>query len=645
MRECGASRSRAIVTPPGGCLMEVKAVAPMKLRKLPSRRQPAVENDPPRSVAASTSAALPPAFPLPPGARWRFAAPVSIVVAAVGCYANSFGVPFVWDGAFYIRDNPVIRQFWPPWPCLASTHRPLATWSFAVNYLCGGYNVWGYHWVNLSIHVLAGCLLCAIVCRSLQQPRLQTRYAGRAPGLALAAALLWVVHPLQTESVTYIYQRYESLMGMFFLLSVYLFIRGTQSSRPAGWLSLSIVACLASLACKEVAAVIPMVLLWYDRALVATSWRELLRLRGWYYGVMLALFASMAGAVLATRRFYQGGGLMCWDQISSVEYLLTQTGVVLHYLRLCFWPVGQCIDYDWLVSQRLVDVLPQAIVMGIVLGLAAVAVFRWPGWGFLGGWLFLILAPTSSFVPIIDPAFEHRMYLPLAAVTVGVVLLIDSLPGNMKFSEAGRRRWREWSVVVMVLATSTLAAATFVRNSVYANDETLWEDVVGKVPHNARAHCRLAIALIHSFGAAARAEADPRKLVAAQEHLQEAIRLDPKLDKAYSTMATIAGSPAEAIRWSQIALRLDRNNAEALNTQGVALLRLGQTEKALHSCRRATELKPQSTVYRRNLARVLAAQGDFPSALTEFRLAQQCSPGLDPPPPLATWMRSRVIAP
>src|SRR5260370_35611597 len=161
--------------------------------------------------------------------------PLLIFAATLLAYGNSFSGPFIFDDLTWIPENPHIRHLWPLWDALqapqriAGTDRPLVCLPLALNYALGGLEVWGYHAVNLTIHVFAAIVLFGIVRRTLEGPRLGERFGTHASGLAAAVALCWTVHPLQTESVTYIIQRMESLMGLFFLLTLSCVIRGHDS--------------------------------------------------------------------------------------------------------------------------------------------------------------------------------------------------------------------------------------------------------------------------------------------------------------------------------------------------------------------------------------------------------------------------------
>ena len=233
----------------------------------------------------------------------------ALVIICVGLYAyhNSLRGPFVFDDVPAIRDNPTIHQLWPPWQALSPpqadnpvTARPVVNLSLAVNYALGGLNVWGYHVVNLAIHILGALVLYGVVRRTLLCASLRERYGDEARWLALAVALIWVVHPLQTESVTYLIQRTESLMGLFFLLTLYCVIRGSTSSGRRGWYAAAIVCCALGMGSKEVMVVAPLTVLLYDRAFLSGSFREALRARAALYAGLCGCWLVLVGLVASS---------------------------------------------------------------------------------------------------------------------------------------------------------------------------------------------------------------------------------------------------------------------------------------------------------------------------------------------------------
>ena len=353
--------------------------------------------------------------------------PLVVVAAGLLAYHNSFTGPFIHDDVPSIGDNPTICHLWPIWRPLSPPHRggitvegrPIINLSLAFNYALGGCRVWGYHALNLIIHVLAALTLFGIVRRTLLRPVFRGHFDAAADGLALSAAVLWTVHPLQTESVTYIVQRAESIMGLFYLLTLYCFIRAAESPRPRAWYGLCLSACALGMASKEVMASAPLMVMLFDRTFVSGSLREAWR-RRWPWYVALASTWILLGYLL----FFTGsfGNALVNAQLrgdSRWAYLLAEPGVMIHYLRLSVWPYPLCFDYfGWPMARTWTGMLLPSLMIAI---LTAAAVWAWKTnspWGFLGAWFFLILAPSSSLVPTDSPAYEHRMYLSLAAVVV-----------------------------------------------------------------------------------------------------------------------------------------------------------------------------------------------------------------------------------
>ena len=416
------------------------------------------------------------------------AAILFLVIAAA--FANSIRCPFVFDATWEIRDNPAIRSLWPPWRAMLQGNqlaaRPLPYLSFAIDYALHGPAVEGYHVVNLLIHFVSALLLFAMVRRCASADFRPPSYGRRDGfGLALVIALMWAVHPLQTAATTYVYQRMEVLMAMFLLLSAYCLMRGEGAARGRFWRATSVVACACGMASKEVMVVAPFVLWVYDCVFLTGSWRKACQRHAWYYLSLAATWGVLAAVLFAERRSYgEFQGLTC----SPGEYALTQPGVILHYVRLAFWPRPLVLDYFWPVARSAAEVLPGMIV---VCGLAAATVYALkirPRLGFLGVWFFLILAPTSSVLPVADIAFEHRMYLPLAAIVTLAVLAGHA--GVKRAFDALRWPANCLSAVFFSLAALivfALAAMTWQRNKDYESEFSIWLDTTHKAPANPHA--------------------------------------------------------------------------------------------------------------------------------------------------------------
>ena len=218
---------------------------------------------------------------LPARSRWAgWMGAALIALAAWAAYQRSFSIPFVFDDHAAIETNPSIARLWPMAPALsppsdgrAVTNRPVVNLSFAINRAMGGFAVRGYHATNLAIHVVAGLALFAVLRRTLRLPALAKPFGEAAFPLALSSALIWTVHPLQTESVSFIVQRTESLVGCWYLLVLYCFVRGLDSRLPAVWQALAVIVCLLGMATKEVMVSAPLMVLVYDRTFVSGTFQ------------------------------------------------------------------------------------------------------------------------------------------------------------------------------------------------------------------------------------------------------------------------------------------------------------------------------------------------------------------------------------
>ncbi len=304
----------------------------------------------------------------------------------------------------------------------------MVNFSLAVNYALEGTVVWGYHAVNLAIHILAGLALYGIVRRTLLSPVLREQFGACAMRLALAVAVLWTVHPLQTEAVTYISERCESLMGLFYLLTLYCFIRGTDTQKSSWWFALSVVACLLGMASKEVMVTAPVMVLLYDRTFISGSFREAwTQHRPLYLG--LASTWVLLGCLMAGLHYRGAGyglGIPWW------AYALIECRVVVRYLWLAIWPHLLVFDYgEFVATRHFAEVAPYALALVVLAASVLIELRRRPAIGLIGAWFFVILAPTSSVVPVEgQPMAEHRMYLPLVAVVTLTVIGIDKLWGR-----------------------------------------------------------------------------------------------------------------------------------------------------------------------------------------------------------------------
>ena len=308
----------------------------------------------------------PPCSPKPaatPASRRAVALACGVLVLAVfAAYANSLTGPFVYDDKDSIVENLTLRHLWPLSDLLAPlsggltvSGRPVLNLSLALNFAAGGLDVRGYHVTNVLIHALTCLTLFGLVRRTLVQPSLRARFGEAAVPLAFTAAALWALHPLQTEGVTYIVQRAESLMGLFYLLTLYGFVRSVDAPAPRRWQALSVAACLLGMATKENMVSAPVLALLLDRAFVAGSFAEAWRRRRGFYAGLAATWILLI-ALLASTGGNRGGSVGIGVDISWGDYVLTQFPALLHYVRLAFWPVPLVFEYGTFWIGRLADV-------------------------------------------------------------------------------------------------------------------------------------------------------------------------------------------------------------------------------------------------------------------------------------------------
>ena len=537
------------------------------------------------------------------------------MIAAGGAlaYHNSFGVPFVLDDALAIVANPSLRTLWTAWSPpddltgLPISGRPVVNFSLGLNYAVSGTDVWSFHLVNLLIHVACGVVLFGVMRRTLLQPALAPRFGRHAFELALATAVLWTVHPLQTESVTYISQRAESLLGLLYLLTLWCFIRAIEPGAAPKWSRWAVVTCLLGMATKEVMVSAPLFAALYDRTFVAGSWREvwarrrnlLLALAGTW--LVLAVFVVRSGGARGASAGF-GLGVPWWS------YLLKQCEAIVLYLKLSFWPHPLVLDYGTGVVHSLAAVWWQAI---IVLALLVITIRGLVGntrCGLLGAWFFMILAPSSSVVPLVGQTMaEHRMYLSLAAVIAGGVAALYAL------------RCSPFLRLTLAFAlTVPLGWLTACRNRDYATAISIGEDTVAKCPDNARAMALLAD-YYHRAG----------QLEKARQWLERSLSIQPGVRPVLNNLGDVwqeLGEPGKAVVCFQQVLARNPRDAAAHNNLGNALVLSGQVDQGLGELEEALRLAPDSAEMRLNLANALAQGGRMPEAAEKFAALLQARP-------------------
>jgi tetratricopeptide (TPR) repeat protein len=576
------------------------------------------------------------------GARARGGPPLAgaaaagaLALACLAAYGNSFQAAFQFDDAANIVRNPTLR-----WTELSLANllavvrgspnwRPVANLSFALNHYLWGTRVEAYHAVNLLVHFANGLLVYALA-RAAYARLAERPEPGGVPAaprardaLALLAALLFALHPLQTQAVTFVVQRMTSLATLFYLSALGLALRGLRGPSRAGSLALALLCGLLALGSKQFAVTLPyaiwLTLVCFERE----RSRALARRAHW---ILAAWTVALLGAWL----------LIFWGpewgyrkrDFDLGERLLTQLRVVSFYLSLIAWPApGRLsVDHAFAPSRGLLDppsTLASLILLAALLGLALAAARRRQLAGFGLLWLFLHLAPESSILPL-EMAHEHRNYLPLVGPCLAAPPLV---------SHALRRLRAGWwlSLAAALLPLVALGAATHVRNRAWRDGESLWSDALAKNPGSTRA--------LHNLGVAL---ADQGRHEEAIARFAQALRLDPGLSAAHRGIGASElrrGRPEAALPHLLEAVRLRPGDAQAQGILGEAQLALGRLDLASEALTRSLALVPDE-VYYHQLAKVRSLQGRPDEALHYYTRALEVSPGF----PRALLERGALLA-
>ena len=576
----------------------------------------------------------------------RMLALAGIAFAVVAAYANSFANALVFPHVADIADNPTIRHLSqlgevlrpPTAGGLTVGGRPILNLSLAVNYALGGPAVWGYHAGNLLIHTAAALTLFGIVRRTVR--------GTSATLVAFAVALLWALHPIQTEAVTYIVERAESLMGLFYLLTLYAFIRWAQPEGDAPpkkfWPVLAVVSCFLGMGTKEVMVSAPVIVLLYDRTFLSGSFRRAGRAHWRLYAGLASAWLLVGYLAFGTAK--RGGTAGFGTGIPWWTYAQTQFGAVTHYLRLALWPRPLIFDYGAQWVRGPAELLPSALLVSALLALTLIALWRRPILGFLGAAFFAILAPTSLVPVVVQTMAERRMYLALIPV---VVIGVLALRAGLARLGVGR-----FALPIYLALGVVLGAATAVRNRDYRDNVTLWGMTASQRPDSPRAHYYFGVGLDEAGRPAAAAaefrtalRLDPRyaeahnrlgieelrsgRMSVAIAQYRAAIRDEPDFPDAHYNLGTAwaqSGHLPEAIAELKEALRLKPAFPDAEMNLGLALVESNQISESVRHYQAALRLRPDYAAAETNLGAALAAEDRLPEAIAHLQRAIQLEP-------------------
>ena len=579
-----------------------------------------------------------------------------LIIIVLGCllYSNTLRSPFQWDEAYFLTGNPAVKNlsyFASSSPVQGMStysfkNRYIGYLSFALNYRVHGFTVTGYHVVNLVIHLINALLVYALVVLTFRTPYMSggasavrgqaSRLAGGTPrSFALAVALLFVAHPVQTEAVTYVFQRFASLVSLFYLLSLVLYIQGRilQSAVPAGnakrqnllggvCFVLSFIAAVLAMKTKENAFTLPVVMTLYEFLFFRGKLKtRLLRLLPFLLTMLIIPVSvlQIEGSFHEIVKPIDEPTAVDQGNLSGGVYVLTQFRVITTYIRLLLLPTNQNVVYNYPAYHSLSDV-PVLLSFLFLTLLFAAAVYllvktrqhrtgsetsamqcaalameevkedisptasyflynvyvRLVGFGIL--WFFITLSIESSIIPLALVIDEYRVYLP----SVGFFLAAISMMAffTQKIPATGRKI----AVAAFVVLIFMLGSATFTRNAVWSSKLSLWEDVLAKSGGLTKVYNNLGIAYYE------------------QGLYEKAIGMYTK---------AIGTSP---------------DNFFAYSNLGVAYAATGHVDQAIETLARARDIDPKNGVVYANLARAYRQRGELGRAEENYRMAVALNP-------------------
>ncbi|MBI5739440.1 MAG: tetratricopeptide repeat protein [Nitrospirae bacterium] len=638
-----------------------------------------------------------------------------LLIAIIGslAYSNTFSAPFAFDDFGNLADPPLIKSlnnfFFPEGGYKGYLPRAVAFFTFALNYHFGGFDVAGYHAVNLVIHITNALLVYFLVVLTFRTPYIVGQGSeGKGQGagvidtiplsplklrgdegglssprfIALFSALIFVAHPVQTQAVTYIVQRLTSLAAMFYLFSMVMYVKArllTAESRVKSqesdnppfsplklrgeggvtklltlnsvlFYSLSLLCAVLAMLTKEMSFTLPIMIILYE----FTFFRSSLKKKLLFLLPLLLTLTIIPLGIMGTEKPLGevlsdlSDRLRVQTRMSRWDYLFTQFRVITTYIRLLLLPVNQNLDYDYPVYHSFFTP-PVFLSFLLLLSIFGVAVYVMRKAGAVSSqqsaisnnpplsplnlrgeyrlisfgifWFFIALSVESSFIPIVDVIFEHRVYLPsvgaFIAVTAALFLIANKISDRRQV--AGRALISALAAVVIAFS-----GATYARNIVWQSEEGLWEDIVRKSPNNARAWNNLGYVYLG------------KGLVEdAAGYFKFALRLNNNYADAHTNLGVAyygKGLTDNAIRQFQMALKLSNVPAlvaKARHNLGIAYSRKGMLDDALRELGSALRTTPDDPEIYSDLGVTYMNKGQFDKAIEAFRTALKLKPDYD----------------
>lgn len=525
-----------------------------------------------------------------------------ILIFLAGCllYINTLNAPFQFDDFENIVNNPrlhSVSNFIPP-----TGSRDVGSLTFALNFALSRFDVVSYHVFNILIHILNSILVFFLYTLLLKKitPEIADDKIGLIAGFT---ALIFLVHPIQTGAVTYIVQRYASLATFFYLFSIVMFLRSSLrysgekkffSAPHLTYYLLSLLSAVLAMRTKEIALTLPLAILmcWFFIGTARESSRSWANKFLYLAPFLVTFFIIPLGFLNTSLPIGELIGEIsskstAAERIGRTDYLFTQFRVIATYLRLMFVPIGQNLDYDYLISRSLFEPsVLMSLLLHVLIIVSAIIYFLKNRQGLsiiiLFGifWFYLTLSVESSFIPIKDVIFEHRLYLPSSGLIAAFVTAFVISAEKFK-----KEKVYKIVIAVMIPILVILSGLTIKRNMLWQDGIALWEDAIKKSPHKSRPYSNLGTLYNH------------RGMYKAAETVYlKAIELDPGFPGMHNNLGNVYKTVRryqEAIDEYTKTLTLDPRYAEAYYNLGTTFYETGRNDKALANYKKALELSPQ----------------------------------------------------
>ncbi len=539
-----------------------------------------------------------------------------LLIIAVGmiAYANSFGGVFVFDDGFSIVENPSIRQLnigrlWDVFNV-----RMIGYLTFALNYKFGGLDPFGYHLINLLIHLINGCLVLGLGGLLFKRAREigaspLSRYASSAA--AITAALLFISHPIETQAVTYIVQRLASLVALFYLSSLFLYsvgrMRMIAGQRGGIFILFAFITAVLAMLTKQNVITLPLSVMLLECAFFSSDLKSILRIIPSMLVVLLVLvIIPLALMLVYSIPFGELSELTRETTLlGRSDYFFTEINAVRDYLWMLIWPADQSLDHLYPISKTFFEwrTLLSAILHTTII-VAAIASFKRNRMIFFGViFFYLALSVESSFIPIRDVFVEHRLYLPSIGFFFAISSIIWSVANRFHISHSFM-----WFLLLVVI--TILVVLTNMRNEIWHSPEEVWNDVLINAPENPRAHYNLGKVY----------EASGR-LDEAYEEYQKTLSIRESA-WAWNNIGNIAlrrGGTEEAISAYKKSISSDGKFAMPHANLAVALEKKGDNSGAVEENMAAVGIDPNLAAAHYNLGRLAMVRGDLAESERELK--------------------------